>query len=80
MPRIAISYRRSDSSAISGRIFDRLVAHYGKPSVFMDIDNIPFGTEGVEQAVYQPFAAAPETFLSCSCRRRAGGAVRRSAL
>jgi hypothetical protein len=44
MPKLAISYRRSDSSAITGRIFDRLAAHYGKESVFMDIDNIPFGT------------------------------------
>jgi hypothetical protein len=45
MPTIAISYRRSDSSAISGRICDRLVAHYGEKSVFMDIDNIPFGID-----------------------------------
>jgi hypothetical protein len=45
MPKIAISYRRSDSSAVTGRIFDRLVARYGKESVFMDIDNIPFGTD-----------------------------------
>src|SRR5450631_403018 len=45
MPKIAISYRRSDSSAITGRIFDRLAAHYGKESVFMDVDNIPFGTD-----------------------------------
>ncbi len=45
MPRIAISYRRSDSSAISGRIYDRLVAHYGEHSVFMDVDDIPFGID-----------------------------------
>jgi hypothetical protein len=45
MPKIAISYRRSDSSAITGRIFDRLAAHYGQESVFMDIDNIPFGVD-----------------------------------
>jgi hypothetical protein len=45
MPTIAISYRRSDSSAIAGRIFDRLTAHYGEHAVFMDIDNIPFGTD-----------------------------------
>jgi TIR domain len=45
MRKIAISYRRSDSSAIAGRIFDRLAAHFGKPSVFMDIDNIPFGID-----------------------------------
>lgn len=45
MPKIAISYRRSDSAAMSGRIFDRLAAHYGKHSVFMDVDNIPIGID-----------------------------------
>ena len=45
MPKIALSYRRSDSSAITGRICDRLIARYGKKSVFMDIDNIPAGTD-----------------------------------
>lgn len=45
MLRIAISYRRSDSSAIAGRIFDRLSTHYGPESVFMDIDDIPFGAD-----------------------------------
>lgn len=45
MPRIALSYRRADSAAISGRIFDRLSAHYGPGSVFMDIDEIPFGID-----------------------------------
>jgi hypothetical protein len=41
MPKITVSYRRNDSDAITGRIFDRLVAHYGADSVFRDIDNIP---------------------------------------
>jgi hypothetical protein len=45
MPKLALSYRRSDSSAITGRIFDRLAARYGKEAVFMDIDNIPLGTD-----------------------------------
>jgi hypothetical protein len=45
MPTIAISYRRSDSSAIAGRIYDRLIAHFGEHSVFMDVDDIPFGTD-----------------------------------
>ena len=45
MPRIVLSYRRADSSAISGRIFDRLVRHYGAGRVFMDIDEIPFGID-----------------------------------
>lgn len=45
MPTIVISYRRSDTSAIAGRIFDRLAAHYGEDSVFIDIDNIPLGVD-----------------------------------
>ena len=45
MARIVISYRRSDSAAITGRIFDKLSAHFGRDSVFMDVDNIPFGTD-----------------------------------
>jgi len=45
MADICISYRRADSQAITGRIFDRLIAHYGKDSVFIDIDNIPAGTD-----------------------------------
>jgi hypothetical protein len=45
MPRIEISYRRDDSGGITGRIFDRLVAHYGGDSVFRDVDNIPLGAD-----------------------------------
>jgi hypothetical protein len=45
MPKITVSYRREDSEAITGRIFDRLVAHYGKTDVFRDIDNIPPGVD-----------------------------------
>ncbi len=45
MPRICLSYRRADSGAITGRIFDRLVAHFGADLVFMDIDNIPVGID-----------------------------------
>jgi uncharacterized membrane protein YgcG len=45
MPKIVVSYRRADSAAIAGRIFDRLTTQYGDDSVFMDVDNIPFGTD-----------------------------------
>src|SRR5262245_47226439 len=45
MPKITVSYRRDDSEAITGRIFDRLVAHFGKAAVFRDIDNIPPGVD-----------------------------------
>jgi uncharacterized membrane protein YeaQ/YmgE (transglycosylase-associated protein family) len=35
---IFLSYRRSDSQAIAGRIYDRLVPAFGKISVFKDVD------------------------------------------
>lgn len=43
-PKIIVSYRRSDS-AMAGRIFDRLVQHFGKTNLFIDIDNVPFGVD-----------------------------------
>src|SRR5215470_8309898 len=45
MPKILISYRRSDTAGVAGRIFDRLVARYGHESIFMDVDHIPFGID-----------------------------------
>jgi WD domain, G-beta repeat/TIR domain len=45
MPQISISYRRADSEAMTGRIFDRLIGHYGKEAIFRDIDNIPAGID-----------------------------------
>jgi len=45
MPKIAISYRRADSEAMTGRIFDRLIARYGKDAIFRDIDDIPVGID-----------------------------------
>ena len=52
MPRVAISYRRTDSDAITGRIFDRLVARYGSESVFRDIDSMPAGVDLVPSGVW----------------------------
>jgi TIR domain len=45
MPKIFLSYRRLDTAAITGRIFDRLVAHFGRHAIFMDVDDIPVGTD-----------------------------------
>lgn len=42
---IFISYRRADSIDICGRIYDRLVADFGKEGVFKDVDNIPLGVD-----------------------------------
>jgi hypothetical protein len=42
-PRIFMSYRRSDSAAIVGYIYERLAARYRKESIFRDINKMPLG-------------------------------------
>ncbi len=41
--KIFINYRRKDSADITGRLYDRLVAKFGKKAVFKDVDSIPLG-------------------------------------
>lgn len=41
--QIFICYRRDDSGATTGRIYDRLVQSFGKQTVFKDVDSIPLG-------------------------------------
>ena len=48
MPKIFISYRRGDSAAHTGRIYDRLEGHFGQGQVFMDVDAIRPGLNFVE--------------------------------
>ena len=45
MTNIFISYRRDDSRDAAGRICDRLKTRFGSNSVFMDVENIPLGTD-----------------------------------
>lgn len=42
---IFVSYRREDSSDVTGRIYDRLIAEFGKAAVFKDVDAIPIGVD-----------------------------------
>lgn len=42
---IFISYRRGSTIDITGRIHDRLAAHFGAEQVFRDVDGIPLGTD-----------------------------------
>jgi hypothetical protein len=42
---IFISYRRVESIHQAGRIYDDLVAHFGKAAVFKDVDSIPAGVD-----------------------------------
>jgi tetratricopeptide (TPR) repeat protein len=44
-PRIFISYRRSDSTPFTGRLFDHLINSFGKDHVFRDIHSITPGSE-----------------------------------
>jgi hypothetical protein len=43
--KLFISYRRSDSTDVAGRIYDRLTEKYGRNSVFKDVDKIPLGVD-----------------------------------
>ena len=43
--KIFICYRREDSAATAGRIYDRLVSHFGRDLVFKDVDDIPPGVD-----------------------------------
>ncbi|MBN2119047.1 MAG: toll/interleukin-1 receptor domain-containing protein [Anaerolineales bacterium] len=43
--RIFISYRRSDSADIAGRIYDRLIEEFGRDPIFKDVDSIPLGID-----------------------------------
>lgn len=45
MARIFISYRRVDSRPVTNRIYDRLVAAFGKNTIFKDVDDIPPGRD-----------------------------------
>ena len=42
---IFVSYRRSDTAHVAGRIYDRLVVDFGRVSVFKDVDSIPLGLD-----------------------------------
>jgi hypothetical protein len=43
MPGVFISYRREDSAAYAGRLFDILSTRFGKENTFMDLDTIEGG-------------------------------------
>jgi hypothetical protein len=43
--RIFISYRRDDSGATAGRIYDDLISALGAPNVFKDVYSIPLGMD-----------------------------------
>jgi len=42
---IFISYRREETAAQAGRLYDHLSSHFGEDRVFMDIDSVAIGTD-----------------------------------
>lgn len=42
---IVISYRRQDEPNFAGRLYDRLVVHFGRDRVFIDVDSIEPGLD-----------------------------------
>jgi hypothetical protein len=46
--KIFISYRRDDSAGYAGRLYDRLRQHFGRDSIFMDVDTIEPGVDFAE--------------------------------
>ena len=46
--RIFLSYRRDDSGDVTGRIYDRLVKHFGADQIVRDVDDIPLGVDFVD--------------------------------
>jgi tetratricopeptide (TPR) repeat protein len=52
--QIFISYRREDSSGSTGRLYDRLSAHFPPNQIFIDVDNLDPGIdyfEAIEESV-----------------------------
>jgi CHASE2 domain-containing sensor protein len=45
MATIFLSYRREDGIARAGRIYDRLVSHFGEDKVFLDVSKITTGAD-----------------------------------
>ena len=45
MSKIFISYRRTDSADITGRLFDHLTFHFAREDLFKDVDSIPLGVD-----------------------------------
>jgi CHASE2 domain-containing sensor protein len=46
--KLFINYRREDTAPYAGRLYDRLIAHFGGDQVFIDIDQIDPGEDFVE--------------------------------
>lgn len=42
---VFVSYRRSDTTDVTGRLYDRLVGRFGRETIFKDVDSVPLGVD-----------------------------------
>ena len=90
MPGFFISYRRDDSAGHAGRLHDRLIEHFGRENIFIDVDTIGLGvdfleamrdairdTNGMSAGIGRAWVGAAHNTveLQGDCRRRAIGHV-----
>ena len=54
--KVFINYRREDTAPYAGRLYDRLIAHFGEDQVFIDIDQVEPGEDFVE-AIHRKVSA-----------------------
>jgi len=72
MSGVFISYRREDSSGYAGRLFDILSTHFGRESIYMDLDMIK-GGDNFENVIEEKtsqcdvlLAVIGEKWLTCT--------------
>lgn len=71
MAGIFLSYRRSDSTHVAGRMFDRLTREFSRDMVFKDVDSIPLSVPFPDflkaqlECVDVVLALIGETWLEC---------------
>lgn len=49
MPKVFLSYRRSDTTDVAGRLYDSLAGSLGRENVFKDVDSIDGGARFIEE-------------------------------
>ena len=68
MPRILINYRREDSAAYAGRLFDPLSDYFGHDNIFIDIDAIKPGQDFIQTISSTIMASGSTASTSASHR------------
>jgi hypothetical protein len=63
--QILISYMRDDASYPTGRLYDRLSAHFLQNQIFIDVDNLEPGADFVE--AIEASVGSCDAFIAAIC-------------